>query len=156
MLHFCWKFTTVSVCQKLSKYNAVWQSYLKIKGCNFFATQCRSANVTRVRNFVSLCLSIMRVSTAKTADFFNNLFTSPGRPCGRRYLEKKDNEKMLCESFKQDWDKNVVKHIFSTSKSLYLGNDRRHAQKIEISYGLSIGTNFDEIERPQCDTASLF
>ena len=29
------KFTSVSVCQKLSKHNAVWQSYWKIEGCNF-------------------------------------------------------------------------------------------------------------------------
>jgi len=36
-LQFCWKFTTlVSLCQKLSKYNTVWQSYCKNKKEQFF------------------------------------------------------------------------------------------------------------------------
>jgi len=40
MLHFCCKFTSVSACQKLSKYNAVRQSYCKNKRVHFFAPQC--------------------------------------------------------------------------------------------------------------------
>ena len=47
MLQFCCKFTSVSVCHKLSKHNVVWRSYCKIKGCNFFAPQCRSNLWTR-------------------------------------------------------------------------------------------------------------
>ena len=34
----CCKFTSVSVCQQLSKYNAVWQSYCKNKGAIFSPT----------------------------------------------------------------------------------------------------------------------
>ena len=40
LLQFCCKFISVSVCQKLSKYNAVWQSYCKNRRVQFLASQC--------------------------------------------------------------------------------------------------------------------
>jgi len=40
MFKFCCKFTSVSVCQKLPKYNAVCKVIAKIKGYHFFAPQC--------------------------------------------------------------------------------------------------------------------
>jgi len=44
---FCCKFTSVFVCQKLSKYSAVWRSYCKNKGCNFFAPQSSNSNKSK-------------------------------------------------------------------------------------------------------------
>jgi len=41
MLQFHWKFTEVSVYQKLLKYNVVWQSYCKNKKGAIFVSQCR-------------------------------------------------------------------------------------------------------------------
>ena len=44
MLQFCCKYTSLSVGQKLLKYNAVGQIYCKkIKRCIFFAPQCSLA-----------------------------------------------------------------------------------------------------------------
>ena len=42
---FCCKFTSVSVCQKLSKYGGVWQSYCKHKMVHF-SKQYRFINVS--------------------------------------------------------------------------------------------------------------
>ena len=39
LLQFCCKFISVSVRQKLSKYNAVWQSYCKNRRVQFLASQ---------------------------------------------------------------------------------------------------------------------
>jgi len=41
MLQFCCKLATVALCQILSKYNTVWQSYCKNKRVQFFEWLCR-------------------------------------------------------------------------------------------------------------------
>jgi len=58
-MQFCCKLTLVSVCQKSSKYNAVWQSYCTNKRVQFFcctvykgrSISSRTVNIFHVKSY---------------------------------------------------------------------------------------------------------
>jgi len=52
-LSFCYKFTGVSLCQKLTKHSLLWQSYCKNKMVQFF-----TQSVTAVWNNMEAVLFI--------------------------------------------------------------------------------------------------
>jgi len=61
MLQCCCNFTTISVCQQLSKYNSVWLSYSKNKGVQFFCPTVYSYRLIESLHQVAGTQSLNRI-----------------------------------------------------------------------------------------------
>ena len=61
MLQCCCNFTTISVCQQLSKYNSVWLTYSKNKGVQFFCPTVYSYRLIESLHQVAGTQSLNRI-----------------------------------------------------------------------------------------------